>query len=102
MLSATLTTNAIADCNTKLSNCNKIVDTCVATVDAKNKELDKAGKVVDNCVKLAAELEVQNQLQKEELDAWYRKPLLVGILGVALGGILGILVAPLAFPILVP
>ena len=76
---------AVASCEEVLDSCNTAVEKCKDTVDAKNETIRLCNLMVTDAVGEVGRLNGVVADRNEQLDAWYRNPWIVGILGFAAG-----------------
>ena len=77
--------NAIADCESTLEACDKAVETCKKAKEAKDGALQLCNLALTESIDEVARLNGVVDERNEQLDAWYRNPFIMGILGVAAG-----------------
>lgn len=67
----TLTTNVMA------VECSDVIKKCDETIAEKNKTIELKDLAIRNCIEHGISVQYQLNEAKDELDAWYRKPLFV-------------------------
>lgn len=68
-------------------NCRDVIKACDETIAEKNKALELADLTIKSCLTHGTRVQFQLNEAKEELDKWYRQPLLVFGIGVLVGGV---------------
>jgi chromosome segregation ATPase len=67
------------------SDCNKALEACDQALEAKDELIQKYTSALDGCNKQVIQLSVDLEKIQAEKSAWYRNPLVVGLLGVVTG-----------------
>lgn len=68
-------------------DCRDVIASCDKAIEEKNKALTLANLAIKACIRHGTEVQLQLNEKTEELDRWYRNPLLVGALGIVVGGV---------------
>lgn len=67
--------------------CKDVIAACDKALEDKNKALTLANLAITNCIKHGTNVQLQLNEKTDELNRWYRQPLIVGIIGVLVGGV---------------
>ena len=79
-ISLSTQTNQAAECDPLIASCRK-------ALESKNKALSLADLALSNCITLNGKAYELVEEKNKQLDAWYRKPVLMFVLGAAAGGV---------------
>lgn len=68
-------------------SCKEVIQKCDKALADKNKELELADLAIQRCNEVNGHLKHELEDTKDERDAWYRNPLVMGLFGVIVGGV---------------
>lgn len=80
------------DCQALQDKCDKTVKACDKALNAKREALKLSDLALKKCAENSAGIAERSRQKDEELSAWYRNPLVIGILGFLGGAVSGLVI----------
>jgi hypothetical protein len=78
---------AQTDCKPVVKSCNEALNRCDEALNTKNHALSLADLALNKCVVHGTILNMQLKDANDELDSWYRNPLIIGAFGLVAGAL---------------
>lgn len=79
------TAQATPDCSNIIKDCNIALDACDKTIAARDATISKYTAALDDCNKSNQALRMDLGKVEEGRDAWYRQPVVDGLIGALVG-----------------
>lgn len=73
--------------------CQPLIDSCRTMSNAKDKTIADTNAALQAQIEATSKANAAANADSAQLDKWYRNPVLVGVLGFAIGGLAGVYVS---------